>query len=103
MVLGRMERGLGRWGHSWSLLGKLKLSWHEVLVLDIQSQTSRKSFPVPIFGRLIPYAQHRSDPLPQDFMTLPEICSRLQRLKLTPLYPVFPDTYMTEMLKELGM
>lgn len=58
---------------------------------------------MPISGTLMPYAQHRSDPLPQDFTALPETCSRLQGLKLTLLHPLFPDTYMTEMLKELGM
>lgn len=61
------------------------------------------SFPRPIFGTPIPYAYHGSDPLPQDFMALLGTCSRLHGQKLAPLHPSFLGTYMTEMLKELGM
>lgn len=103
------EDGFGKHGKgTWEMETFLVPSRETETFLVSWSQTSslyipRKSFHMPIFGTLIPYAQHRSHPLPQDFMALPETCPRLQGSQLALLHPFFPDTYMTEMLKKLGM
>lgn len=76
------EDGLGKQGKETWEMGIFLVPSREIQTSSLCVPGT--SSPGPIFGTPIPYAQHRSDPLPQDFMAVLETCCRLRGLKLTP-------------------